>query len=118
MQHNTYPDYSEIIDVQGPTLVKIGELTIRELYQPSGIIDEKGREITNLDAIRLVEEAGGAQDVFINMNGQLSAEARTYNSELTRQQSKGMQRAYGSELIVAVMTRRPPAETKSENRIP
>lgn len=95
-----------------PTIVKIGEYTLKELYQPSGITDEKGGEITNLEAIRLIEGATGSQDVFISTNGQLSPEARDHNSQLSREEASGLRQVDGDSFMVAVISRRPPAENQ------
>lgn len=63
----------------------ITETSWSELYQPSGVYDEElGREQTNLEFIEFFAKQLGAYAVFPNMNGKLSTEASSHNSEVTR----------------------------------
>jgi hypothetical protein len=87
---------------------KVGEWTIAELRQQSGIWDGD-TQLTNLEAIRLIEEGMGAQNVHTSQNGHTSPEGNRHNSQLTRANPSRSAAAHG-EYIVSVLSLRPPTD--------
>lgn len=86
--------------------VKLGEWTRRELGADSGIWDAD-RQLTNLEAIRLIEEANGGQNVHTTQNGHTSHAGNEHNSRLTHESGiRGA--APAAEYVVSVLATRPP----------
>ena len=90
--------------VEGHTY--LGEATLDELHAGSGIFDEQsGRELTTLEAVRLIEAHRGAQNVYLDWR-EASQQAKTQNSRHTRKETVGTTSQPG-KYIVAVMSQRP-----------
>jgi len=88
--------------------VKIGEWTRRELDAGSGIWDAD-RQLTNLEAIRFIEEANGGQNVHTTQNGHTSHAGNEHNSQLTH--ASGVRGAApAAEYVVSVLATRPPTD--------
>lgn len=86
--------------------VKLGEWTRQELGEDSGIWDTD-RQLTNLEAIRLIEEANGGQNIHTTQNGHTSHAGNEHNSQLTR--ASGVRGAApAAEYVVSVLATRPP----------
>lgn len=85
---------------------KVGEWTIAELREASGIWDGD-TQLSNLEAIRLLEEGMGAQNVHTSQNGHTSAEGNRHNSQLTRN-SPTRGAAERGAYVVSVLSLRPP----------
>ncbi len=81
------------------------ELPIAEFCAPSGVVDEKGRELSNGQIIMDVYEAQGYR-VWPSSNGVLSPEARRTNSEITRNPDLSPHQKAGA-YIVAIRAERP-----------
>ena len=90
--------------------VILGEFTRAELAKPSGIFDEqRGRELSNYEAVEFIERAQGAQGIYTNQNGLLSDHANDRNSEVTRA-SHGVNVINWRDHTVALVSQRPPRE--------
>ncbi len=90
----------------------IGDFTWHELDTASGIFNESGRELTNLEAIKLIETAIGAPYVFVSSNGCLSEGARQYNAALQRETEFNRQVCNPKSYKVAVVARYPRVQTQ------
>ena len=88
--------------------IKIAEMTMAELYAPTGFLNEQGREVSMFDLITLDEAINhGSQQVYIDRNGQVSEEGNRINSELTRSNRERTIQNPGA-YIVALVSSRPP----------
>ena len=68
-----------------PELVRIAEISMDELYKPSGMPDPKtGEPLTKLDAFRHTEELLHGGDIILSANGLMSDEGKSHNSRVTR----------------------------------
>ncbi|MCA9343156.1 hypothetical protein KC950_04065 [Candidatus Saccharibacteria bacterium] len=65
-------------------LETVVEAPFKELYSSSGVVDDSGQELTNIELATSIAQNAGAYGVFISMNGQLSPEANRHNTEVTR----------------------------------
>lgn len=116
MNHNTFPLISSTPEVNQSLPENnyeqvvhkvVGEFTWQELDAGSGIFQENGGELSNLQAIELINNAHGAQGVFLSANGYLSPEGHQYNREVTREIEFARRPRDPSLYKVAVVARYP-----------
>ncbi len=93
-------------EIVTPTLVKIGEFAVSDLYAP--VTTTEGETMSRLEVMQAQEAAEyGTQAVFPNHNGHLSAEAHAHNAAIRESDPYG---ARMGEHILAVMALRPPED--------